>query len=127
LTFDELESEYIKNWVNRNKQHGEANGKAVYYTLYDDNIYMPMEMYLFMPSAKEIMGDITLSNIKITESGAAIILNINAKNNIKRTKESTDLILHVTGSHEDAEARTERLVINGVTYTCPGATFTRLR
>jgi hypothetical protein len=130
LAFDEIENEFVKAWIERNKGTGEVDEKAVYYTVYGDNIiHAPLEMYLFMPNAREIMGDINLTDIKVRESGTAIVLNIETRKNIKRTKASTDLIFHVyvSGPPEQASAKTERLIINGEAYTNNGATFTRLR
>ena len=95
LSFDEIGVEYVKTWIDSKKDSGIVNDQAVYYTLYNDNFDAPMEMYLYMPLAKEVMGDITLSNVTVNESGKALVLNVETKENISRTKDSTDLILHI--------------------------------
>ena len=129
LRYDEIESGYARSWIDSRKDRGSVNERAVYHTLYNDDFELPMEMYLFMPLAQEIMGDITLSNVRVYESGNALVLNIDTKDNIRRTKDGTDLVLHIfaDGSQDNADARTERLYINGSQYYCPGATFTKIR
>ncbi|MCL2126304.1 MAG: hypothetical protein FWH33_10005 [Oscillospiraceae bacterium] len=128
LQYDEITVEYVKRWIDGKKDAGIVNDQPVYYTLYNDNFDIPMEMYLYMPLAQDFMGDIALSNVKVSESGKALVLNIETKDNISRTKDGTDLILHVyvEGNPDNADARTDRLYINGKQYNCPGATFTRI-
>ena len=129
LRYGQNESEYIRKWIDSKKDEGSSGDKAVYYTLYNDVFEEPMEMYLYMPLAKEVMGDITLSNVRVNESGQGLVLNIDSTSNIKHTREGTDLILHVyvTGNPAQARAKTDRLFINGERYTCPSTTFARLR
>ena len=129
LRQDEIEIEYIKTWVDARAAEETTDGNPVYYTLYHDDFSVPMEMYLFMPNANEIMGDIDLSHIKVTESGTALVLNINTEKKMKRTREDKDLILHVyvEGAPDTATAKTDRLIINGETYNCPKSTFTKLK
>ena len=130
LKYDEIESEYIRGWVDKYRDAGIGqDGKAVYYTLSNDDYTAPLDMYLFMPEAKTYMGDITVSNVKVNESGAAVVLNIDAKDNISRKKDGADMILrlYVSGSPEDGKARSAKLIINGETYTCPSAAFTKFK
>jgi hypothetical protein len=127
LSLDAVENVYVREWVERNRANGEIDGKPVYYTLYNDELYEPMEFYLYMPSAKEVMGDVGMRNIRVEESGAALVLYIEAKDGVRRSKDGTDLILHVTVTDPEARAKTERFFVNGTQYACPGATFTRLR
>ena len=128
LNYDDLDSAFIKGWVDSKKDQGSSNGQSVYYTLYNDANDEPMEMYLYMPSAKEVMGDLTLSDIRVSESGKALVLNIDTDSGIDHTLDGTNQILHVyvTGEPGKANAKTEKLIINGTSYKCPNATFTKL-
>ena len=125
----DIESDFIKNWADTKKTQGEKNGKAVYYTLYNDEYDAPLEMYMYMPLAKEVIGDIGLENIKVNESGKALVLNINTDSDISHIKDGSDMIFHifVTGESEAANAKTDRLIVNGEPFYCAGATFTRLK
>jgi len=129
LSLDAIDNEYIREWVERNQPNGEIDGNPVYYTLYNDELFEPVEFYLYMPSAKKVMGDITFKDIRAEESGAALVLYVESKDGIKRSKDGVDLIFHITAddSAGEAKAKTERLFVNGTQYACPGATFTRLR
>ena len=134
LGYDDLKNEHAKNWVDNigaqvgSGTHVSMGGKPVYYTLYNDEFDAPLEMYLFMPQGREVLGDITVSDIRASESGKALVLNIETGSEISWTSDSAGLILHVyvSGEPEKATARTERLIVNGDSYSCPVATFTRL-
>ena len=128
LNYDDIESEYVRNWADSKRGQGSMNGQTVYYTLYNDVYDAPIEMYLYMPLAREVMGDITLSNIKVSERGKALVLDINTESDISRSKDGAEMIMrvYVSGAPERAKAKTDRLVVNGESFNCPGATFTRL-
>ena len=131
LSLDEIETDAVKDWVNGSKEQAsaDADGKPVYYAVYRQDLDAPIEMYLFMPLAQAYMGDISLSNVRVYQSGAALVLDIETKDRISRKKASTDLILHVyvTGPPDQATAQSEWLIINGVKYDCPSYSFTKLR
>ena len=132
VKYDDLDNENVKNWVTSKKESGKIDGQSVYYTMYDNDFNTPIYMYLFMPDAKELMGDVTMSGIKAGENGEAVVLNVDIKDNISRTKESTDLIFRVyaEGSLEEAAATIVQLKINGKTYDCPavnGSSYTKLK
>jgi len=130
LKYDEIESEYVKKWIDKYKEDGiGADGKPVYFALYNDNQSAPMEMYFYMPEAKTVMGDITLSDIRVKEWGAAAVLSIDTKDDIGRTKDGTDLILHIyVNSPENAKCRSVLPVINGDDkIPCGSTDFTRFK
>ena len=127
LKYNDIEDDFVRRWIDKYREDGIAqDGSPVYYTLHNDPT-LPFKMYLFMPEAKTVMGDITLSNITVREWGSAIVLNIDTKDNIGKTKDGTDMILYLyaTGTPETIMGKSEQLVINGVVYTCPSASFTR--
>ena len=126
LSYDNIESEFVRNWADGKRSKGQMNGQTVYHTLYNDVYDKPIEMYLYMPHAREVMGDITLSNIKVSQRGKALVLNIDTDSDISHSKDGADMILRVfvTGAPEKAKAKTDRLIVNGKSFNCPGATFT---
>ena len=129
LMSGEIENERIRRWIDDKTELGIIGGKPVYYALYQDNPYALMDMYLYMPLAQDIMGDIGLSNISVSESGMALVLDIQTNDNISRTIDGTDLILHIFAEYQDsgeANVLTERLFVNGTRYYCPGTTFIQL-
>jgi len=128
MDYHVIESDYIKNWADEKKNHGRVNGQPVYYTLYNDEFDAPMDMYLYMPLIREAAGGIALSDIRVNESGKALVLNIDTDKKAVRAEQDEDVILHVyvSGAPENAMAKTDRLIINGERYDCPGATFTHL-
>ena len=124
----------IKSWIEKSitadnaaKNTADEENDAAYYTLYN-NSSEGMEMYLFMPSANEIMGDIGMSNIKVAEAGTTLVMYIDTNNKTGHKKDSTDLILHVyvSGDIEKARAQSEQLIINEKTYAFASATYTEL-
>jgi hypothetical protein len=124
LRYDELESELLKKWMDNSGETTDGNN-PVYYALYN-NSSTNLDIYLFMPAAKQIMGDVTVSDIKVTEAGAALIIYIDTDDTTTHTKESVDLILHIQAVSGEATAKNERLIINGITYSCANTTFTAL-
>ena len=129
LSYENIDSELVKEWVDSKKDSPDMNGIPIYHTLYHNDFEAPMEMYLFMPLAQDLFGDISLSNIRVSESGQAILIYVETKPSITRKKASYDLIMRVfvSGHKEEASARTERLYINGEFYYSPGATFSDLK
>ena len=127
LKIEDIEKEAVKSWVNRSVASEKLYDNPVYYTLYN-NASDGMNMYLFMPEAKEVMGDIARSNIKITEAGTSLMIHIDTDEKTMYDKESTDLILHVyaNGNAKVANAKTETLIINGKTYAGVSSTFMML-
>jgi len=130
LKYGEIESDYVKRWIDKYREDGiGGDGKPVYFALYNDNQSAPMEMYFYMPEAKSVMGDVTLSNIRVNEWGAAAVLTIDTKDNISRTKDGADLILHIyVNSPENAKCRSVLPVINGDDkIPCGSTDFTKLK
>ena len=128
LSYDGIENDYVRSWIDDKRTKGTIDGKPVYYTLYNDNYEAPIEMYLFMPMAKDILGDISVSDILVSLNGDAILLNVEVKENISRDRLSDETILHLyatDASSDEAKAKTERLFINGERYGSPGSTFIR--
>ena len=128
LPYGSLKSGYLKSWVDR-KMAGKDADRVGYHAVYHGDRDTPVEMYLLMPQAKEIMGDITLANIKASQSGALLTLNISTEDGISRKKESTDLILHlfVKEGEEKAAVKSVILVVNGKTYACLSTEFSSLK
>ena len=124
LQLENLEKQAVKNWVERNITSEKSYGSQVYYTLYN-NAGKDMDMYLFMPEAKEIIGNIIRSNVKVAESGTSLMIYIDTAEKIIYNKEAVDLILHIYANEnsKQANAKTERLIINGKTYSDAGSTF----
>ena len=129
LKYGDIDSEYIKKWIDERKDNRKYDGEPVYYTLNHDDVSTPIDIYIFMPDAKEIMGDISLPNIKVSEMGETLTIYIESKTNITKTKDSADLILHiyVENTSKSPTAITERLFINGKEYSRLGAKFTNLK
>jgi len=127
LKYDEIENELLKKWMDNSIAGETTDGKnPVYYALYN-NSSTTLDIYLFMPASKQVMGDVTLSNIRVTEAGTALIIYVDTDDKTTNTKDSTDLILHIQAVSDKAKARNERLIINGTTYSCANTTFTALK
>lgn len=118
---DDIKNDKVLSWLNDCIAKQEDNEK--YFTLKNMNSE-GLDLYLYMPKAQEIIGDITLSNVKAKESGTALKLVVETDGNIKHTRMSTDLILHVyvTNPAEETPVKSEMLVINGTIYFCATAT-----
>ena len=127
LRMDDIKKESVKGWVNRIAASANPSDSPVYYTLYN-NTGEGMDMYLFMPDAKELIGDISRSNITISEAGTSLAVHIDTDEKTMYNRESKDLILHVyvSGNPEEANAKTEELIINGKTYSGVSTTFMTL-
>ena len=126
LTRDEISNKTVGIWLD-GIVNNSIEKETDYYTLFG-NRNSPFEMYLYLPSANVVMGDISMENVKVTESDSTLLIYINTDSQIKHTKESKDLIFHiyVTGDPEAAGARSERLNINNRKFNCINATFTTL-
>ena len=125
LEMEDIENETVKGWVNRNAETGKANAGQTYYTLYN-NAAEGMNMYLFMPKAKELTGSISRSNIKVSEMGTSLMIYIDTNEEVINNEESSDLILHIYIKSKNAKAKTERLIINGKTHSSAKSTFMML-
>jgi len=111
LKLNEIQNKTVCSWVEESQKNPETNGESIYYTLYNrSNDYF--DMYLFIPDAKNVVGNITFSNITITTTASALNLIIESSDD--KTKESTDLIFHifVINDFESATARTEQLYVD---------------
>ena len=127
LALDDIVSEYVREKVEELRHEGTADGKSIFYTVYHNNFDMPMEAYIFMPDAKDIMGDVSVKNFTAETAGAALMLKVSTKPNIKRKKPSTDLILHITAEDAKADVSMVVLTINGEKYECLKDFYTRLK
>lgn len=127
LRMGEIDNEFLIKWM-ETSMAGEIDDSdgPVYYALYN-NSSPSLDIYLFMPEAKAIMGDVTLLSTRITESGSALLIYIDTDEETQRSKESTDLILHIKAVSGSTKTKNERLIINGETYTCANTTFTALK
>jgi len=131
LRYDEIENEFLKKWMDNSIANETLAGEPadgedpVYYTLYN-NSSANLDVYLFMPAGNHLMGDVILSNVRVTEANTALLIYIKTDNDTTHTKESKDLILHIQATSDTTKAKTEKLIIDGVTYTCANATFTAL-
>ena len=141
LRYDEIESELLLKWMDNSiasdtiagetydggtTDGGTTDGESpVYYALYN-NSSANLDIYLFMPAAKQIMGDVVHSSVRVTEANTALIIYIDTDEEATHTRESTDLILHIQAVSDKAKTKTEKLIINGVTYFCANTTFTSL-
>ena len=126
ISYDEIENELLKKWMNNSLAGETTDGEyPVYYALYN-NSSPNLDIYLFMPAAQELMGDVIHSNIRVTEANTAIIIYINTDDKTTHTRDSKDLILHIQAISGQATARNEKLIINGITYPCANTTFTAL-
>lgn len=124
LRQSEIENDKVLSWLNdcfKNQEDNEDNEK--YYTLKNMGS-KGIDLYLYMPNAKEIIGDITMSNIKVTEAGTALKLIVETNDKTKHTRESGDLILHiyVTNKDDATPIKSEMLIVNDKTYFCAAAT-----
>jgi len=123
VSLDMIEYDNIKNWVAKSIEKVPPEGKPVFYTLYD-NGSETLDMYIFMPAADEIIGDVNLSNMKIEKDGNEFVLHIGTDNKTTHTKSSTELILHIrTDLAGSSEIRSNRLFVNGESYVRSDATF----
>ena len=126
LSYDEIESELLLKWIGNSIASETTDGdNPVYYALYN-NSSDNLDIYLFMPAARELIGDVSHSIIRVTEANTALLIYIDTDDNHTHTKESKDLILHIQAISGIATARNEKLIINGVTYTSANTTFTAL-
>ena len=126
LKHDEIESELLLKWMANSIAGETTDGEnPVYYALYN-NSSPNLDIYLFMPEAKQVMGDVIHSSVKITEANTALIIYIETDEKTTHTKEGPDLILHIQAISDKAKTKTEKLIINGITYSCANTTFTSL-
>ena len=126
LRHDEIESELLLKWMANSIAGETTDGEnPVYYALYN-NSSPNLDIYLFMPEAKQVMGDVIHSSVKVTEANTALIIYIETDENTTHTRDSLDLILHIQATSDKAKTKTEKLIINGVEYSCANTTFTAL-
>jgi len=126
LRYNEIEDELLKKWMDNSLSAvTDDDGDPVYYSLYN-NSSDNLDVYLYMPDAKQIMGDVILSSIRVTEANTALIIYIETNSNTTYNKESRDLILHIQATSDTTKAKTDKLIIDGATYYCANATFTAL-
>ena len=126
LRYDEIESELLLKWMDNSISDDIADGEGpVYYALYN-NSSANLDIYLFMPAAKQLIGDVIHSDMKVIEANTALIIYIETDEKTTHTRESRDLILHIQAVSGIAKAKTEKLIINGTTYSCANTTFTAL-
>jgi len=126
LRYDEIDNEFLKKWMDNSIAGETTDGEdPVYYALYN-NSSANLDIYLFMPAANQLMGDVVLSSVKVTEANTALIIYIETDNNTTHTKESKNLILHIQSTSDNTKTKTGKLIINGVTYSCANTTFTKL-
>ena len=124
LKHEDIKHAKVLNWIEKNKGGGDAKGETVFYLLYNQSD-KKFDMYLFMPAAQDIIGDVSAADITVTEKETSVILNIDTKNIKTNTDESTDLILHVylTGERENSMDKKGKLVIDGNEYTCGSSSY----
>jgi len=126
LRYDEIENELLKKWMDNSIAGETTDGEdPVYYALYN-NSSANLDIFLFMPEAQQVIGDVVLSNIRVTEAGNALIIYIDTDDTTTHTKGSKDLILRIQAISGIATAKNEKLIINGTTYSCANTTFTAL-
>jgi len=136
FSYDEIESELLLKWMDKSIAGDAIAGETtedettgdespVYYALYN-NSSPNLDIYLFMPEAKQVMGDVIHSSVKITEANTALIIYIETDEKTTHTKEGLDLILHIQAISDKTKTKTEKLIINGITYSCANTTFTSL-
>ena len=126
LRYDEIENGSLKKWMDNSLASSATDGEdPVYYALYN-NGSANLDIYLFMPAANLLMGDVILSSIRVTEANNTLFFYIETDDDTTHEKQSKDLILHIRSTSDTTKARTERLIINGVTYSCANTTFTDL-
>jgi len=95
LKYDEINNAFVKSWIDGVKN--EETPEDEFYSVQHNGLSEPLEFYLYIPSARESMGDITVANAKVSKYGNGIKLEIDAKKSLPKTKASTDLILHIYG------------------------------
>ena len=127
LKRDDIQSPTVTKWISDSLEAAAPDSQG-YYTLYN-NASESMDMYLFMPAAKEVMGNIDVTNVKAVVSGTTLMLSVDTGDKTKNTKESTDLIFHIkAGTDSDVtQAKSERLSVNGKAYSCLSSTFAVVR
>jgi ABC-type cobalt transport system substrate-binding protein len=118
-----IENDAVNTWF-AGILNGPSGGIESYHTLYN-NGSENLDMYLFIPGLTETAGNVSLSSFNVTESGTALVIYIDTEN--ERTDEDTPLIFHIYATSQNAQAKSERLIVNGRTYACASATFTVLR
>jgi|GEM_PF-6213186 len=125
LKKDDIVNEKIKQWLEDSISKGVDTDK--YYAI-KNNADGNLNVYIYMPKAKEKIGDIDASNVKVTKAGSAVKLMITTDSKTTHEKASEDLILHVYLSEggKAGDIKSELLVINDKTYFCDTATFANL-
>lgn len=121
-----IDNDTVATWLK--KVDIESTDEEGYYSLKNTSL-KGLDMYFYLPNAKEVMGDINVSNVKVIESGTAIKVLIDTDKKIKHKKDSTDLVLHIylTDQKDKDSAKMAQLIINDKTYSCINATFKDLR
>ena len=126
LSYDEIENEFLRKWMDNSIADETTDGEnPVYYALHN-NSSDNLDIYLFMPAANLLMGDVILSSVKVTEAGTTLLIYVDTDEQTTHTKESKDLIIHIQAISGNATAKNERLIINTETYYCANTTFTVL-
>ena len=117
LSIDDIQNDRILDWVTESTT--KQGDYTQYFTL--NNISSAdFDLYIYLPKAQEVFGDISMDNIKVTESGTALKIIIDTDNQIKHTKASTQLILHVYSNMpgQQTDIISEILVVNDTIYFC---------
>jgi hypothetical protein len=125
LRIDGIENNSVRNWARDIVNSERFRSNEGYYTLYN-NSSEAMDMYLLSPVVNRIGDIIGISNVKVTESGTALIISIDTDGEIGDT-EDTDLVLHIfTVNPENTQAKSDLLIVNGRAYTYVSSTFMEL-
>jgi hypothetical protein len=127
LRLDDIENDLVRDWAGGILRNEAAENDECYHTLYN-NSSEAMDMYLFSPAANKVIGGINVSNVRVTESGTALIISIDTDEDAGRVQDGADLILHIfaTDLYEYAVATSEVLIVNGRIYTFISSTFMAL-
>ena len=127
LARDDIGYPRIHQWIERYNGHGEVEGEAVYYLLYDQSGGF-FDMYLFMPSAREILGDLRAKDITVSTTEPGLILTVDTKEVPSSNREGADLILHtyITSDRENSMGINAQLVVDGQTYKNARSTYVLL-
>ena len=122
LSKDKIENNTVRNWIE--KCDSEPINDNIYHSL-RNNRGSAMDIYIYMPSAKEIMDDINGENIR----GALFedMLSIHIDSSKKRNNNNSEsLILHIYSTGGNTSTKSERLYINGKGIPCASTSLKTL-
>jgi len=122
LKAHEIKDKKAQSWL-KEQIKKEVKNKNSYYILFNTDAF---DVYVFLPFAQEIIGDIELKHVSIRQVESTLLIYIDSEEQIAHKKESSNLILHFYSNNEEAKEVIDNciLIINGFTFASLETSYT---